>query len=1045
MKIKKFTVLLIFLLSYGIVMAQEFTISGKVIENNTSSTLPGVNVVEKGTTNGTITDIDGSFSIKVSNSKATLSFSFIGFEKKDIAIEGRKTIEVSLVPVVSGLDEVVVVGYGTQKKSDLTGAVSVVNTANMEKIKSNDISKLLQGQTSGVQVIGGGEPGAQQRVQIRGIGTFGNTEPLYVIDGVPVAAATVMGGAGSLNFENNAAGFGSGAPSGGIADFNPSDIESIQVLKDASAAAIYGARGANGVIIITTKRGKAGTAKISYEGSFGVQNIAKRMDMANRVQFQEVNNAAKLNEKQSPSEVNDPTSEFYIDDIDTDWQKETFKQGHITNHNLSLQGGSENSTYFGSVNYFDQTGTVVGRGPRYTKYNVQLNLDQKKGRFKFGQSISYTNSVQLRLTNQRWNNFINDLLMSIPIVPIYDENNIGGYGGSNQYYGQTAGNPIAFNNLIEVTFNRTRFMGVIFGEVEILKCLNYRINLSYDRSDWHNSEFIPIYFVGDKFTNSVAKLSEWRGETPVAIMEHLLNFKKTFGKHDVTALAGYTAQKDFSQELYGHAEGYTEPYLKQISSSSTNVTSLGVRYEHTMISYLGRINYSYDDKYLLTASMRRDYSSNFGPQNKYGDFPSFALGWKISNESFFQVPFINMLKLRGGYGVIGNEAIGAYLYETNINNAATYYFGGILQPGATQNKFRDPSIKWEERKTTDIGFDLAMLDNKIELSAEYYINEANGILIPTPIPISSGVPNWSVDMANGASMVNQGLEVSASYKKYDGDFHYQISGNLTTLKNEVTAIGKDNTPIIGTSLTSITEVGHSMGENYGYITEGIFQTTENINTKKPGVTGYDATKHAFQNAKTTAGDVMFKDMNGDGIITTDDRTYLGNSIPKISYGFNLNADYKGFDISIFFQGIAGNKVYNQTYKVVSALGKEESNYTVESVNNYWKADRPSDLWPRPTALDNNDNNRISDRWIQNGSYLKLQNVQLGYSLPKKVLQKIGKVDNFRIYIQGQNLFAITELWGYDPDFINDGTYNRGFCSGSYPTPRTFLVGVKIGL
>jgi TonB-linked SusC/RagA family outer membrane protein len=1040
---------LFLMLSMGISNAQRIVIKGTILDATTKTALPGVNIVEQGTSNGTVTDMNGVYSIEVAGPSSVLEFSFVGYLSETIQTGGRTQIDVILIEDITKLDEVVVIGYGTQKKSDLTGAVSVVNTADLEKIKSNDISKLLQGQTSGVQVFGGGEPGAMQKVQIRGIGTFGFTEPLYVIDGVPIAAATTMGGTGLVTFENNASGFGWSAPAGGISDFNPSDIESIQVLKDASAAAIYGSRGANGVIIITTKRGKAGTAKLSYEGNFGVQNIAKRMDMSNRVQFQEVNNQARANEKQSPSEVNDPSSPNFIGNIDTDWEKETFKQGHVTNHNLSLQGGTENATYFGNIGVFDQTSTIVGHGPRYTKYNVQLNLDQKKGRLKFGQSFSYTNSKQIRLTSQRWTNWITDFLMALPIVPIYDTANIGGFGGSNTFYGQTAGNPIAFNSLPEVTFYRTRFLGVVYGELEILKSLSYRINLSYDRSDWHNTEFIPIYFVGDKFTNATALLSEWRGETPIAIMEHLLNFKKKIGKNDIAAVIGYTAQKDYSQELYGHVEGFTDPGLKQISYAAATtdkpVSTLGVRFEHTMISYLGRVNYSYADKYLLTASIRRDYSSNFGPLNKHGDFPSFALGWKISNEPFFNVPFIDLLKFRGGYGVIGNEAIGAYLYETPINNAATYYLGNQLQPGATQNRFRDPSIKWEERITTDVGFDMAMFKNKVEISAEYYKNDANDILVPTPLPISSGVPGWAVDVANGASMTNSGVEISASYRKYEGDLHYQISGNITTLKNEVTRIGKDNAPIDNTTTGSYTEVGSSMGQNYGYVTEGIFQSADEINTKKPGVTGYDSTRHAFQNAKTAPGDVRFKDTNGDGIITTDDRTYLGNAIPKFTYGINLNADYKGLDISVFFQGVYGNNVFNQPYRVLSALGKAESNYTVESYENYWKPDRPSDKWPRPTTLDNNDNNRVSDRWIQKGSYLRLQNVQLGYSIPKNILGRIPGIDNLRIYVQGQNLFVITKLWGYDPDYINDGTYNRGYNNGSFPSPRTFLFGIKIGL
>jgi TonB-linked SusC/RagA family outer membrane protein len=1054
---------LFLMLNMGISFAQRTLVKGTIVDASSNSALPGVNVVEKGTTNGTVTDINGDFAIEVAGTNAVLEFSYVGYLTETIAVGDKSIITVNLVEDITKLDEVVVIGYGTQKKSDLTGSVSIVNTENLDKIVSNDIAKVLQGQTSGVQVFGGGEPGAMQKVQVRGIGTFGNTEPLYVIDGVPIAPATNtnISTTYGVQFENNAPGYGLTSPAGGISDFDPSDIESVQVLKDASAAAIYGARGANGVIIITTKRGKAGTMKVNYEGNYGWQNIPKStwLDMCNTEQFQRINNTARLNDNTFMARVNNPNRAEFIshDSIDTDWQKETFKQGHITDHSLSIQGGTENATYYGSVGYFDQTGTVVGNGPRYTKYSAQLNLDQKKGRFKFGQSLSYTYSKQLRLTSSRWSNYMTELVQAIPIVQIYDDANPGGYGGSNANYLQIAGNPIAFNNLKEVTFNRNRFLGVVYGEVEILKSLSYRINLSYDRSDWFDKEFIPVYMVGNRHTWEIAELNEWRGENPVMIMENLLNFKKVFGKHDVAAVIGYTAQKDYIEDIYAQGKGYSEPYLKVISAATQSTASANKRFEHTMLSYLGRVNYSYADRYLFTASMRRDYSSNFGPNNKYGDFPSFALGWKVSSEPFFDVPMINLLKIRGGWGKIGNEKIGAFLYETTINNALSYVFvnGGSpnLYPGSSQTYYTDPSIRWEERLTTNIGFDLAMFKNKIELTAEYYYNEARDILMVYPIPISSGAVGWSIPAANGASMINKGIEISLSYRKFEGEFHYQVSGNITTLKNEVTKIGEAN--LTDKSVEpSILEVGYPMGELYGWVFDGIFQSDDQINIVAPfdasgnPNAGYDATKHAFQHMNTSPGDVMFKDINNDGQITEADRDYLGSAIPKFTYGLNLSAEYKNFDFSAFIQGVYGNKVFNQVYRVANQLG--EGNYSVESYENYWMpvdsaVGRQSDVWPRPSVIDYNGNNRISDRWIQDGAYIRLQNLQLGYTLPKSMLNKIKIIDNIRIYVQAQNLWTYTKLYGYDPDFINNGTSLRGYSSGSYPTPRTFLIGIKLGL
>jgi TonB-linked SusC/RagA family outer membrane protein len=1054
---------LLLLFNVTVSFGQGQTVTGTITDATTGAGLPGVNIVERGTTNGTITDQDGNYSINVATPSSELEFSYVGYLTEIVHVGGQQEINITMVEDIMQLEELVVIGYGSQRKIDLTGSVSVVNTENLQKITSNNIAKVLQGQTPGVQVYGGGEPGAVPKVQIRGIGTFLNSDPLYVVDGVPIANATRVNISGeSMLFENHQPGYGSDAPAGGIADFNPSDIESVQVLKDASAAAIYGARGANGVIIITTKRGKAGAVKINYDGSYGVQNVTKRMDLTKREQFQELSNLARTNDLAQPAPVNNPAiPALYIDSIDTDWQKEFFTQGYITDHNLSFQGGTENSGYYASLSYFDQTGTVVGPGPRYTKYGARLNLDQKKGRFTFGQSLSYSFSDQVRLANTRWNDIMTELVIAIPTVPLYDSLNLGGYGGGTPLYDQIAGNPVAFNNLVEINFKRHRFFGVVFGEVEILKGFSYRINLSYDRSEWFNKEFVPEYRVGDRHTWERPMLSVWRGENPIMIMENLLNFKKVIGKHDIAAVAGYTAQKDHIEDIYGHAEGYERPYLtKVLSGVASGQSSKNIRNEHAMLSYLGRINYSYDDKYLVTASMRRDYSSNFSPLNKYGDFPSFALGWKVSNEGFFNVPFINLLKIRGGWGKIGNENIDPYRYESYVNNAVNYIFNNQLTPGTTQTRAIDPKIRWEERVTSYAGFDLAMWSNKIELSAEYYQNEANDILMGYPLPVSSGAIAFQIEAANIASMVNKGVEITARYRKFEGDFHYEISGNIATLKNEVTDLGLTGIPI--ETNTTKTEVGSELGQLYGHVFEGIFQSVDEINTVPPDDPLFDPNKHAYQHPQTKPGDVKFKDINGrdvdgnltgqpDGQIDEDDQTYLGSPYPKFNYGFNFSADYKGLDLSIFIQGIYGNKVYNDFYRVISQL--EEGNYSVESYENYWRDDRPSDTWPRPTRNDHNGNSRASDRWIQDGSYLKIQNIQLGYTLPSKILDRVPAVENFRIYLQAQNLVSFTKLVCYDPDFINDrdqdnpvsDLFTKGVLGGSFPAPRTIMIGVSLSL
>ena len=1019
-KRKLCSLLLILLFIPGLIYAQ-IKVTGTVTESETGEPLPGVNIMVQGTTTGTITDIQGKFSLEVDDPDAVLILSYVGYLTVTYPLSGATSVEIGLTQDILSLDELVVIGYGTARKRDLTGSVAVVNTEAIEKIEASDISKLLQGQAAGVQVTGSGEPGATPKVKIRGPGSFGNTEPLYVVDGVPLANST------NVNFGHFAGQFPLGAPSGGISDLNPADIESIQILKDASAAAIYGARGANGVVIITTKRGMTGEMKVSYEGSYGIQNIVHRMDVTNRVQFQEMNNVARLNDNQFLAPANDPDNPLFIDDIDTDWQKEVFTTGHITDHLLSFQGGAENSSYYASINFFDQTGTMVGPGPRYTRYSAKLNMDQKRGRFKFGQSFFYSYSDQIRLTNSQWANPIYETILGLPTVPVYDDNNIGGYGGGiDEIHDQIAGNQVAFNNVKHNYLKRYRFVGVLYGELEIISGLNYRLNLSYDRSDWLNHEFYPVFEIGSRHINLDAFLNEWRGENPYMLMEQTLTYTKTYGKHDITAMLGHSAQYDYFQQIYGHSEGFTEPYLEVISAGPDDQTSLGDLFEHTMLSYFGRLNYTYDDRYLLTFNMRRDFSSRFGPENKHGDFPSISAAWKVSNESFFNLDFISMLKLRGGYGKIGNDNIADYLYESYINNAVTYVIGGILPSAGIQTNIIDPSIKWEERITSSVGLDMALFANRIEFSAEYYHNEANNILYAVPVPWSTGtILNPTV---NSASMTNTGFEFVLGYKHFEGDLHWQISANLATLKNEVTSLGKDGEPVL--RYLSKTEIGHSMGELYGWDMIGIFQNEQEVDD------------HATQQ-NAHPGDIIFRDVTEDGIVNDEDRIYMGLAFPTLTGGLNFSLDYKGIDFSLFMQGVYGNKIYNGPTNVLNEM--KYGNYSVESYENYWRGEGTSNEWPRPAVLDRNQNNRMSQRKIEDGSYLRVQSAQLGYTFPEQLINRIPGVKSFRIYVASQNLFTFTKYTGFDPDINNDGLFLRAEDWGSYPSPRTFSAGVKLTL
>ncbi|MBN2699469.1 MAG: TonB-dependent receptor [Bacteroidales bacterium] len=1006
----------------GSILAQPVTVTGIVTDAASGMPVPGVNIIIQGSTTGTMTNEEGVYTLEVNNPDVILVFSSIGYTTRSIALEGRQTLNVELEEEITTLDELVVIGYGTQRKSDLTGAVSVVNTDDIEKVVSNNISRVLQGQAAGVQVHGSGEPGANPVIKIRGIGSFRNNAPLYVIDGVPVD---------------------------GLADFNPGDIESIQVLKDASSCAIYGARGANGVIIITTKKGRPGDLTVNYEGSYGVQNIAKRMELTNREQFQEMNNLARFNDLGfwAPARANDSTSAYYVDSIDTDWQEEALKTGHITEHTLSMSGGTETGSYHFSANYFDQTGTIVGPGPRYTRYSFRMNSDFKKGRFKFGESVYYSYSDKVNLTTSQWGNTMVDLVLAAPTIPVYDENNLGGYGGALDYvHDQIIPNIIAFNNLFESIGLRNRILGAAYAELEIFKGLAYKLNLSFDRTDWHDTYFLPKYFVGDRYRNDIAYLDDTRGDHVIMLMENTLNFDRQFGKHSINLLAGYTSQYGKWQQISGHAEGYEEPYFKVIDAGPNLPKSVsGRQTEHAILSYLGRVNYSYDDRYLLTANFRRDGSSRFGPEYRWGNFPSLAVGWKINNESFFQVDFISALKLRAGYGVIGNEAsIPDYQYAAYLNQYSTYVIGGQLPPASIQTQLATRDIHWEEKMTMSVGLDAAFMANRLEINMDYFYNEATDLLLQLPLPISNG--SNANPYQNAASMSNRGFECFISYRKRSGDLFYQVSANFTTLKNKVLKLGKLDVPI--NTWMSNTEVGQPVGQIYGWDMIGIFQTRAEIDSS------------AYQTARP--GDVKFRDVDGrdaegnltgepDGIINDDDRVYLGSALPKLTGGINFSLSWRGIDFSLFAQGSYGNKIVNGLKQVMD--GMKYGNYSLETYENYWRlidTDQPelggtTNEYPRPTVNNPNDNTRMSQRWLQDGSYLKIQNVQLGYTFDSKILSKIPGITSLRIYLSAQNLFTFTKYTGYDPDIGNDGLFYRGLDYGSYPSPRTILFGVKLAL
>lgn len=957
---------------------------------------------------GTVTDATGSFAIEAEEG-ASVTISSVGFENKEIILKGNEPVSVRLERSYRNLNDVVVVGYGTVKKKDLTGSVALVNVGEAKKNVSYDVAKMLQGQAAGISVHGSGEPGGFVQIKIRGTTTFGPNSPLFVIDGVPVDAPY---------------------------DFSPNDIESIQVLKDASAAAIYGSRAATGVIIITTKKGKQGPVRVNFTSYAGVQEVAKKIPLADRAQYQQIVSAAETNAGLSLAPANDPANPLYVSNINTDWQKESLKRGLIEDHNVSLSGGTENISYNASLGYFNQTGTQEGP-QKYDRYTLNSNLQGKKGRFSYGIKAAYTQSHKgnYAATNGHavFGGVVTSMLTAIPTMPVYDASRLGGYGGSDQVKNRAiSANVVGINNLVNDYSDRNRFLGNAWGELEILKNLKYRINASYDRTDYENSHFEPRFDMGYYYLNTQYYMYLQNGHSNTSLLEHTLTYLLQKGKHKIDFLGGMTYQEDKNEWMAATATDTADLNFRTFAAvaraSAKGVTSW--KGTAALYSMLGRINYNYDDRYLLTANFRRDGSSKFAPANRYGNFAGFAAAWNISNEKFLKLPsFVSSLKLRGGYGVLGNQtALGYYDYQSYINNTTNYLFGEQLATGSTTVSVTDPTLKWESTTTSNVALDLGLFKEKLTFTVEYFDRLSEDIITAIPIPYSVGSFPQTLT-TNAASLKNSGIEFTLNYRGNIGALNYSINANAYTLKNKVEKLGGNNNPVYGSG--SKTEVGREVGELFGYQTEGIFQSTDDVG------------KHATQDQSggIKPGDIKYKDINGDGAITDADRTYLGSVIPKFYYGLNVSASYKNFDLSFFWQGNMGSKVNNGVYSAL--MSGQYGNAHIDELN-YWTSSNTNTNVPRPLINDIN-NGRFSDRFVQTGSYVKLQNAQIGYTIPESTLSRTHVFRSLRMYISGLNLITISKYKGYDPDFISDGLFNRGFDYGSFPNPRTVMFGVQLGL
>ncbi len=1032
----------------SVAQAQIIKVTGQVVDQQ-GEPLVGATIKVKDGTGGTVSDLDGNFQLDVP-ANATLVISYVGFADREVAVRSRAILEpIQLTSDDKVLDQVVVIGYGTQKKADLTGSVSVVNADELKKVSNSNISTMLEGKVAGVQITSDGQPGADPSVRIRGIGSFGDTAPLYVIDGVPMGTS--------------------------IRDFSPNDIASIQVLKDAAAGAIYGSRAANGVVIITTKNGQRDQPlKVDYSGYFGVDKISSSVyDVMNADQYSQYLGQACANSGVAlPGGYSlDATTGKYRfqDNTDTDWFSEVFKTGIRQNHNVNLSGGGAHNTYNVGLDYYSQKGTLEGAGPNYKRYTARVNNTMDTKFVKFRTSLVYSHSDQDNMALSNASEYVQGLygdvtnvlrgtLLMQPTIKAYDPStwvlddkvgsasdyNYDAYGYGVYYdtiHGDiSASNPLLVNNMLKRNTLVDRFMGTASADVDLFKMvgldsknhsLHYNINLSYSKTHAKDYTWVAAWIQSNRvyLAKSNEKLTEGTRTYADALVENTLTYDGTIGKHHINFVVGQTYEEENTHTLTAWGTNFPEPYFLQLQNA-TNRDASSYEYKHALASYIGRLNYNYDEKYLLSVIIRRDGSSRLTKNIRWGTFPSVSGGWRFDKEKFFPVShdIINMFKVRASYGVLGNENIGEYQYQATMSrNNMTYSFGNTVVTGSAVSTFVNENIAWEKKKTTNIGIDLAMFNNRLEFTAEWYKNRSEDLLYSVPVPLQAGVSNTTVTM-NAASMNNSGFEFSATYRNRDHTLKYEIGANLSTLKNKVTSLGFGTSSYITGAYA--TYVGQEIGQFYGYVFEGIAHTQEELDN------------HAKQSG-ANVGDCLYKDMNHDNQIDENDRVVLGSGLPKVNFGISARLEYKNFDMSISTYGALNYHVTDDIYNSLnSSYGYANKAVGVLDANR-WSENGSTYVSNVPRTYVSNSatmawNDLFSERMIQNAAYWKIANIEIGYNFPDRWFG--GVVSAVRAYISAQNLYTFTGYHGYNVDYAG-GTFTPGYNYCSFPTPRTLMMGI----
>ncbi len=983
----------------GTVGLQQNVITGTITDRS-GQTLPGVTVFVKGTNTGTISNEDGNYTIANVHAEATLVFSFVGMQTYEVFVGNQTKINVVMEEGTIGIEEVVAIGYGTVKKSDLTGAVSVVKAEEFKNVTALSVGDAMQGLVAGVNIRSSGGIGSEPVVEIRGLGNFTNNNPLYIIDGLPTT---------------------------GNRDFNVNDIESIQVLKDASAAAIYGSRAANGVIIIETKKGKTGKMIVNYTGKVSIDKLPM-MDLMGRDEWIDITTQAYTNA--IADGVPDVHAVPNWMDGNTDWNKEVFRSAIIQDHNLSFSGGSENGNYLVSMNYFDNPGTVYGTS--MDRYSFRVNTEGKKGIFSIGENLAISNTF-VENQNSVFSKHI-DVLRMLPIIPVYDENNFGGYGYGNEASARTFGsNPIASEDLMYNSDENLRIRGNVYSTLDLIDGLQFKTNIgietSMDNHKWLRKE--GNWTLNQPFDPSTRY--ENKAKFVTSLIENTFSYKKVIGKHDINAVAGNSYQNIYYERIAAEKKNLVrvgDHYFDVIDAGTTDPNAWGYITEHSIISYFGRLNYTFDGKYLLSATFRSDGSSKFSKGNKWGFFPSVSAGWRISKEKFFNVPWIDDLKLRFSHGTLGNANIGEWDYVAVLNSFPIAVFGTDqhLQSGMTQIKLVNQDLKWETQTQDNFGFDVAFLDNRLQFNAEYFISTTKDVLTPMPILMTTGNDGGN-PYVNAASLRNKGFELSGNWRDKAGDFTYSIGANLTQLRNEVLEFGYGKVEQY-TWITK-TEIGKPLAQFYTITSDGIFQNEAEVLAHKNS-----EGKIIQPNAKP--GDIRYNDVNDDGQINNDDREICGNPWPKFEIGLNGQVSYKNFDFSFAGFGSFGQDVFNGA---ASWMGGFSDNTNHLSGYDAWTPQNTDAKHPRVLYADNRNARGDQDRWIEDGSYFKIRQMTLGYSF--KVPQLENVFDNLRVSVTGQNLITITKYTGLDPEFKAPDIWVKGHDDASYPSPKSVVFSLSV--